>query len=185
MFKIQIGTIFNGEYTDWFIKSQTTETSSSKTTYLYRHEYRKNITLSPIKNILSPERSMWQFVPVGHIKNGFYLRNLWDGSFLKALNKFKASFPSGQYKRRYVIVWTPETLETMLNSLIRPDKKIERQKPNDDSFVWIIKRSDSDYEKVTIFNAYYKEPLYAGTYLVSFFYYFYNFVCLLYKAANL
>ena len=111
---------------------------------------------------------MWQFLPVTHIKNGFYLRNLWDGSYLKALEKFFTSFQRGRLNRRHVIVWTPETLETLVTSLILPDKKIERKTPYDNSFVWILKKTETDDEKMTITNAMYKEPLYAGTWLVRF-----------------
>jgi hypothetical protein len=114
-----------------------------------------------------PERSMWQFVPVSHVKNGFYLRNIWNGAYLKAINMFRSSFPSGNLKRRYVIIWLPETLETVLTSIIRPDIKIERKMPHDNSFVWILNKSEEDNEKITIFNAMYNEPLYAGTYLVK------------------
>ena len=88
---------------------------------------------------------------------------------------FRPSWPFGQLKRRYVIVWTPENLETTLTSLIRPDKMIERNKSLDDSFIWILAKSESNDEKISISNALYKEPLYAATYYVRFFSFYITF----------
>ena len=117
-------------------------------------------TLDNIGNMLSPQRSVWQFVPVSHIKKGFYLRNLWDGAYLKALNMFRSSWPSGHLKRRYVIVWTSESLKTMITSLIRPDKMIERKKDLDDSLIWILEKSEIDDEKISISNSLCTKNLY-------------------------
>ena len=41
-----------------------------------------------------------------------------------------------------------------------------KQPLNEEQFFWIIKRSENDSNKFTIWNYGYNEPLYAGTYLV-------------------
>ena len=46
---------------------------------------------------------------------------------------------------------------------------IERKKDLDDSFIWILEKSEIDDEKISISNALYKEPLYAASYFVRFY----------------
>ena len=135
--------ISNGKYTKWFITSERNTNGRDR-----------SVGINRFSLFAEPDQDVWQFIPVnGTVKNAYILRNMKFKDNLYATQEFSGMNPLNLRKRR--------------NIRAAADKAMTKSDIPRDAFVWIFKPLDAkDPKHLYILNKHYKEPLYAGSWVI-------------------
>lgn len=150
---LQVTTIhgFQEEYSECRI-SNTDDDSF----IIAERTYRSGIRLTGLNKYafnVDPNQDLWQFIPTSR-KNTFRLRNMkYTNEELFASDNFSGMNPFNLKKRRNV--YTMNTVHKNYDI-------------SDEAFEWVFKPLESEPNKFFILNKKYKEPLFAGSWVMTF-----------------